>query len=322
MALIRIVDHWRRSPVSAPAQQRAILVVAETWSEQRVLMRAFASSVDQTQPTISLYGATLTISPAGLDPHGPWGIHVNPPGDGRAQELLGELELAARRLAGSKGNPPRLADEASSFERKPTNQWAPLKSPADHARTGVYQRSEAAANLPVAQPGTPYIVPTPHQPAQKRSGRSHAMRVTPVPGSIRTEAAARSRRQTRTTHGGVTGVKLAQANPGSSTAFGYSHPGAPVSASAIPAKAPVRSLASAVGHTMPLGFHLSAKEREVLNTLGRRSVLTASEVAEITGETTGMGFMERLMNKLEQHHLELVAPGQPQGGEPTYVLRR
>jgi hypothetical protein len=44
MARIRIVDAWRRSPVSPEIRQRAIMVVAEAWAEQRVLMRAYAES--------------------------------------------------------------------------------------------------------------------------------------------------------------------------------------------------------------------------------------------------------------------------------------
>src|SRR5688572_25526794 len=125
MARIRIIDEWLRSPISAPARQRAVMVVATQWAEQRVLMRAYAGCTDQTRPTIVLHGAELMIGPAGTDASGPWGIHVDLAHDGRAQELRAQLELAARRLAGSKGNPPRLVDEAPEFEMKVTNQWSP-----------------------------------------------------------------------------------------------------------------------------------------------------------------------------------------------------
>ncbi|MEM9487768.1 MAG: hypothetical protein AAGC55_01420, partial [Myxococcota bacterium] len=125
MALIRIVDAWLRSPASPPTHRRVVMVVAESWSEQRILMRAYADSPDQTRPTITLHGSQLAISPASTDPHGPWGIHVEPAVDGRAQHLRDQLHLAARRLAGSRGNPPRLADEESRFDRKHTNHWAP-----------------------------------------------------------------------------------------------------------------------------------------------------------------------------------------------------
>ena len=130
MARIRIVDEWLRSPASPPTYYRSIMVVAERWAEQRVLMRAYADSVDQTRPTIVLHGAELAIGPASLDPNGAWGIHVQPPADGRAQVLQEALELAARRMAGSKGNAPRLEDEISDFDRKRTNNWAP-GSPRD-----------------------------------------------------------------------------------------------------------------------------------------------------------------------------------------------
>lgn len=104
------------------------MVVAEAWAEQRVLMRAFARCRDQVRPTVVLAGAELPMGPAGLDAHGPWGIHVHPPVDGRAQELRAQLELAARRLAGSKGNPPRLMDEEPSFDHKATSHWDPRKT--------------------------------------------------------------------------------------------------------------------------------------------------------------------------------------------------
>ena len=50
-----------------------------------------------TAPTIVLHGTELAIGPASTDPNGSWGIHVQPPVDGRAQELQAQLELAARR---------------------------------------------------------------------------------------------------------------------------------------------------------------------------------------------------------------------------------
>ena len=144
------------------------MVVAEKWAEQRVLMRAFANSADQTRPTIFLHGTQLAIGPAGIDPSGSWGIHVEPPIDGRAQELRGQLELAARRLAGSKGNPPRLMDEVPAFEGKVTHHWAPGTPPALPATTGAsgpgdyYEPTPAVGGPPppalplaAAQPAAP-----------------------------------------------------------------------------------------------------------------------------------------------------------------------
>jgi len=95
-----------------------VMVIAEKWAEQRVLMRAYAESRDQLRPTIMLHGTELAIGPAGLDLNGPWGIHVGENPDGRAQDIKLQLEATARRLAGSKGNPPRLADEEPTFDRE------------------------------------------------------------------------------------------------------------------------------------------------------------------------------------------------------------
>ncbi len=139
------------------------MVVADSWGEQRVLMRAYADSPDQTRPTIVLHGTELAIGPAGIDPHGEWGIHVEPPVDGRAQELRAQLELAARRLAGTKGHPPRLEDEQSSFEKKRTNHWAP-GTPADLPRSRAdaathFGRYEAAAAAPAVPEMPRYYEP-------------------------------------------------------------------------------------------------------------------------------------------------------------------
>src|SRR5678815_595373 len=125
MARIRIVDEWLRSPVSTPTRYRSVMVVADSWGEQRVLMRAYQNAPDQTRPTIVLHDTELAIGPAGMEPYGPWGIHVEPPVDGRAQELRLQLELAARRMAGSKGSPPRLEDEQNRFEGMRTGVWLP-----------------------------------------------------------------------------------------------------------------------------------------------------------------------------------------------------
>ena len=99
-------------------------------------MRAFASSSDQTRPTIILHGEELAIGPASTDPHGEWGIHVQPPVDGRAQELREALQLAAKLLAGSKGNPSRLQDEQSELEDRATNNWNPIMAKKPSASRG------------------------------------------------------------------------------------------------------------------------------------------------------------------------------------------
>ena len=61
MAQIRIVDDWRRSPAAGPSHYRSVMVIAEKWAEQRVLMRAYAQSRDQTMPTILLHGVELYV---------------------------------------------------------------------------------------------------------------------------------------------------------------------------------------------------------------------------------------------------------------------
>src|SRR3569623_1957693 len=125
MAQIRIVDDWLRSPASPPSHYRSVMVIAEKWAEQRVLMRAYAQSRDQTMPTLLLHGLELAIGPAGTDINGPWGIHVGEGPDRDPQSVKAALEEAARRIAGSKGNPPRLVDESQTFDREPTGNWAP-----------------------------------------------------------------------------------------------------------------------------------------------------------------------------------------------------
>jgi len=125
MAQIRIVDDWLRSPASPPSHYRSVMVIAEKWAEQRVLMRAYSQSRDQTMPTIVLQGVELAIGPAGTDINGPWGIHVGQHPELTPQHVKAGLEDAARRIAGSKGNPPRLLDESQTFDREPTGNWAP-----------------------------------------------------------------------------------------------------------------------------------------------------------------------------------------------------
>src|SRR5437868_5838354 len=191
MAQIRIVDDWRRSPASGPSHYRSVMVIAEKWAEQRVLMRAYAESRDQLRPTIMLHGTELAIGPAGLDLNGPWGIHVGDSPESRAPHIKEQLEASARRLAGSKGNPPRLADEAATFDREPTANWNPgaprvLPSrPANQPPAVQHVAQVGAARIPAA-PAASYAVPVPVQhhaaPAEAASAPSNPeLRVTPMP---------------------------------------------------------------------------------------------------------------------------------------------
>jgi hypothetical protein len=333
LARIRIIDEWLRSPVAPPSRYRAVMVVAESWSEQRVLMRAFASCGDQTRPTIVLHGIVLAIGPAGLEPHGEWGIHVEPPVDGRAQELRTELELAARRLAGSKGNPPRLADEVSRFENKATHLWAPgtppdvQAAPAARMGHGYYEPAEL-----VARSGRPMLVAGNPQPGFAPPDRQTVLaepHATPHPDG-------RSRAGTipmAPLFGGLAASATAETSTesvGSRTRPGFLPPPPParpgsMTMTPVPAPPPAAStqltFASLVGRTMPLGLQLTQVERDVLDALGR-APLTADEIGRIAGAPDPVPWMERLMHKLAQLGLDMVATGVARTGEPTYLLRR
>jgi hypothetical protein len=351
MAKIRIVDEWLRSPVSPPYRYRVIMVVADAWSEQRVLMRAFADSSDQTRPTIVLHGAELAVGPAGTDPHGPWGIHVEPPVDGRAQELRAQLELAARRLAGAKGNPPRLQDEAPDFERKRTNHWAPGTPPdlpRGHAPASAPSASQTVYGNPaapgyyepakVAQPTSSPVIPS----AAPRAAAPGARTVAPVGGGTLSPVAglappggppptAPPAQAPRRRRGYTSPLPLSPAREvGGRTQAGFA-PGigaAPrrsrrtTGAAPSPGTGAGRRLDSLINHTMQLGFRLEPAERDVLNALGEARCLTARHISEIAGVADAMAWMEQLMSKLADHGLDLVGPGDDQAGEPTYVLRR
>ena len=192
MASIRIVDTWLRSPASSPSHYRSVMVIAEKWAEQRVLMRAYADSRDQTRPTIVLHGEELAIGPAGLDINGSWGIHVAPTVDdsaSRAQEIKAQLESAARRLAGSKGNPPRLTDEEPTFDLEPTANWGPgaprvLPKRSDtqqHHPEVAFVAPAGAARIPAHQAATymPQLQTAHHVPAAPAVAATTELRKTP-----------------------------------------------------------------------------------------------------------------------------------------------
>ncbi len=314
MATIRIVDDWLRSPASAPSHYRSVMVVAEKWAEQRVLMRAYAESRDQTRPTIMLHGVELAIGPAGLDINGSWGVHVGDPEDGRAQHIKEHLEAAARRLAGSKGNPPRLVDEEPTFEREPTANWGPgapriLPKPHAHAHAPPqvdYVAAPGAAWVPQAQAAAyvPQVAAVHHvpQPAAAAAPSNPEQRTAPLP---------RSRRATR----------QPQAQP-SRTALGYtSGSGAQSAVVRLGLAAHVSArLGRLVDRAVPQDFHIDARERRVLNALGDGE-LTARAIGLMIDVTDAVAYMEELTRKLERYNLDLIEPGEPMGGEPTYRLR-
>ncbi len=316
MAAIRIVDYWMRSPASAPSHYRSVMVVSEKWAEQRVLMRAYADSRDQTCPTIVLHGQELAIGPAGTDVNGPWGIHVGAQvgeGDERAREIKQQLEAAAKRLAGSKGNPPRLADEESTFEREPTANWGPgaprilPKRPGSHTQPPVsFVENVGAARIPVHQAATivPQMQVAHHVPAPAVSPVGQDLHKTPLP---------RRRNATR----------QPPMSPNARTALGYTSGSGAQSALVRLGLAPSVSarLGRLVDRVVPADFHIDPGERRILNALGE-GPMTARAIGHMLDLADAVSYMEELTRKLESYNLDLVEPGDPQGDEPTYRLRR
>lgn len=321
MAQIRFVDVWLRAPGAPPSHYRSVMVITEKWAEQRVLMRAFAESRDQTRPTIVLYGIELAIGPAGIDVNGPWGIHVGEQTEGAAQQVKLQLEEAARRLAGSKGNPPRLADEESTFDREPTANWGPgaprilPKRPDAHAAPQVdfvHQHTQAAARVPQHQQATfvPQVqVAAHHVPAAAPSAApsNPELRKTPMP-----------RRSTGKTRPPPVGGPVV----GGRTALGYQSGSGAQSAVVRLGLAPHVSakLGRLVDRVVPQDFQIDGGERKVLNALGEHP-LTARAIGQMIDVADAVTFMEDLTRKLESYGLDLVEPGAPDGGEPTYRLR-
>ncbi len=295
------------------------MVVAEKWAEQRVLMRAYADSRDQTRPTIMLHGQELGVGPAGVDRNGPWGIHVGEDHGGRAQEVKAMLEEAARRVSGSRGNPPRLADEEPTFDRETTANWGPgapriLPQRPDLRDTAVDRVAPVAASRVPQQLSATQVQTVPsaqHYPATSSQAQAGSIapsnpgiRVTPMP-----------RRHTRT----------AQQQPLVRTALGYSSGSGAQSAVVRLGLAPHVSaqLGRLVERIVPADFHIDARERRALNALGEAPAMTARALGQLLDVADAVTFMEHLVRKLELYGLgDLLEPGEPVGNEPTYRMRR
>ena len=315
MAQIRIVDDWLRSPASPPSHYRSVMVIAEKWAEQRVLMRAYAQSRDQTMPTILLHAIELAIGPAGLDVNGPWGIHVGEHAGMDAQAIKAALEDSAKRLAGSKGNPPRLVDESQTFDREPTGNWGPgtprvLPQRADQRGPAVeHVASAAAARVPQAQIAT-YVPQV--QPAQQMPQAAPSVSAPSNPELRKTPVPRRSSGKTRPPPANIR------------TALGYTSGSGAQSAIVKLGLAPQVSarLGRLVDRVVPADFTIDAGERKVLNALGEQAQ-TARAIGHMLDIADAVSFMEELTRKLEQYGLgDLIEPGEPQGGEPTYRMRR
>lgn len=350
MARIRIVEHWLRSPSSPPAHQRAVMVVAEAWGEQRVLMRALADSPDRSHPTIVLHGALLAIGPAGLDPHGSWGIHVEPPMDGRAQELRAQLEEAARRLAAQlrsmaqgaespraavyppprppyaaagpppplgAGPPPPWPAPPAVPPAAPHGHWhsqpaglRPWTPPRHGTPNPAYHHQEPPASAP-PWPAQPPGPPPPHRGRSSPVASAPPLRDPGVQGPAQTAANAR--------HITVRGYAPGYGVPRAADPHGVpaSRPGGPD-----------ERFASAVRRTMPAGFRLTEEERRVLDALEAAGSLTASRIAALIGVADGIAWMAGFMAKLAGYGLDVVGPCGPasfsglNNGEPTYALKR
>jgi hypothetical protein len=75
-----------------------------------------------------------------------------------------------------------------------------------------------------------------------------------------------------------------------------------------------------VDRVVPGDFHIETRERRALNALGEGE-LTARGIGHMLDVADPVSFMEELTRKLEAYNLDLIEPGEPQGGEPTYRLR-
>lgn len=325
MAQIRIVDDWRRSPASGPSHYRSVMVIAEKWAEQRVLMRAYAESRDQLRPTIMMHGIELAIGPAGLDLNGPWGIHVGDNPEERAQHIKDQLESSARRLAGSKGNPPRLADEEPTFDREPTANWGPgaprvLPARPDPQPPAVQHIGPVGAARIPAAPVAAHVSPV----AAQHTATPAEAAAAPSNPELRTAPLPRPRSRTgRYPPAPAPAPAASGPEPSARTALGYTSGSGAQSAVVRLGLAPHVSarLGRLVDRVVPGEFHIDPRERRVLNALGEGE-LTARGVSQMLDVADPVSFMEELTRKLERYDLDLVEPGDPQGGEPTYRLRR
>ena len=317
MAQIRFVDVWLRAPGAPPSHYRSVMVISEKWAEQRVLMRAYAESRDQTRPTIMLHAVELAIGPAGTDVNGPWGIHAGEQVDGRSQEIKHQLEEAARRIAGSKGNPPRLQDEESTFDREPTAHWGPgaprvlPKRPGGDQQPQVdYVTPNTAARIPQGQQASyvPQVQVAAHHvpaPAPSAAPSNPELRKTPMPRSRRGH------------------TRPPPMSPNARTALGYQSGSGAQSAIVRLGLVPQVSarLGWLVDRVVPQDFQVDSGERRILNALGEAE-MTARAIGQMLDVSDAVAFMEELTRKLESFGLDLVEPGSPHGGEPTYRLRR
>ena len=77
-----------------------------------------------------------------------------------------------------------------------------------------------------------------------------------------------------------------------------------------------------VDRIVPSDFVIDAGERRVLNALGEGAVLAAQAIGQMLAIGDAVSFMEELTRKLEFFGLgDLIEPGDPVGGDPSYRMR-
>ena len=207
-----------------------------------------------------------------------------------------------------KGNPPRLLDEESTFEREPTANWGPgaprilPKRQGSHTQPPVsFVENAGAARVPVHQAAT--IVPQFQAAQHGPQAATPDLHKTPMP---------RRRNVTRQ-----------QPTNNARTALGYTSGSGAQSALVRLGLTPQVSarLGRLVDRVVPADFHIDPGERRILNALGE-GPLTARAIGHMLDLADAMSYMEELTRKLENYNLDLVEPGDPNGDEPTYRLRR
>ncbi|HLL22025.1 MAG TPA: hypothetical protein VK427_07835, partial [Kofleriaceae bacterium] len=207
-------------------------------------------------------------------------------------------------------------DEEPTFDREPTANWGPgapriLPKRAEHHVPQIdYIHQIGAARVPQGQSPAMIAQPAPVHVAHAHHPLHHEMRAPSNP-EVRQTPVARQRRLTRQ-----------PTVPHRGTALGYSSGAGAQSAVVRLGLAPHVSarLGRFVDRVVPQDFHIDAYERRVLNALGD-GPLTGRAIGQLLNLADAVSFMEALTRKLERYGVDLVEPGEPHGGEPSYRLR-
>jgi hypothetical protein len=182
-------------------------------------------------------------------------------------------------------------------------------------RVDYVAQQVGAARVPQHQQATYVPQITPAQPATHHHHHSHHHVSAPSNPELRLTPLPRQRQVSKTR----------PPSTQSRTALGYSSGSGAQSAIMRLGLAPHVSaqLGRLVERIVPAEFHIDARERRVLNALGELGDVTARSIGQLVDVADAVAFMEHLTRKLEQFGLgDLVEPGAPNGGEPTYRMRR